>query len=366
MKNITLSISCLRTALAISHFNHHLSHQRRFADPQSLSAGTFQTLCYSTFTIPVTMCPQSRTPSEEPATVEQGSSQVLWDGTPWGIDPAELERQQLQEAQTTAQQRQVSTVPCTVFFQGEEIVVEVQTSRAEAEYMLPIFQHLQAHLRASVGILCKYSDEDFRTPYLSPLFAADAVATPFTMELATDQIVFTHRHSAVSETLRDLSERGAHLSLESRFGLPDNGEWRMDRNSFCHSLLMPRKPMWWMSNIEELRKLHKKLLTQVEKTLQAMEERLADKEAWSAPEEKAEGDHQDVNVEWTWPVEPPVPQGDEEYGEGYGMEDEELDDEGWGNEEYEVWSTTSSSGDVTELKDMSNLTIQYQEPLYYG
>ena len=75
-----------------------------------------------------------------------------------------------------------------------------------------------------------------------------------------------------------------------------------------------------------MRKLHKELLTQVEKTLRAIEERLADKEAWSAPEEKA-GVSQDVNVELAWSVEPSAPQENEEYREGYGKEDEESDDE---------------------------------------
>ena len=87
-----------------------------------------------------------------------------------------------------------------------------------------------------------------------------------------------------------------------------------------------------------MRKLHKELLTQVEKTLQAIEERLADKEAWSAPEEKAEVDHQDVNVELAWSVEPSAPQGNEVYGEGYRKEDEEFDDEGDSSLDHRVSS----------------------------
>jgi hypothetical protein len=67
--------------------------------------------------------------------------------------------------------------------------------------MLPTFRHLQVHLRASVGILSKYSDEEFGIPYLSPLFAADTAASPLTEQIGIDQILFTHHHSVVSETL---------------------------------------------------------------------------------------------------------------------------------------------------------------------
>jgi hypothetical protein len=192
----------------------------------------------------------SSTPNEEPVTVEQGSSQVLWDGTPWHVDPAELERIWLQEAQELAWRTSVSTILCTtVSFTGEEETFEVRASRSEVEYMLPNFRHLQVHLRASVGILSKYSDEDFGVPYLSPLLAADTAASPFTEQIANDQIVFTHRHSAVSETLRALSD-GCH----TKFGLPDNCEWRVNRNSFCHSLLMPHKPIWWASTMKPTKK----------------------------------------------------------------------------------------------------------------
>jgi hypothetical protein len=124
------------------------------------------------------------------------------------------------------------TQPWTVSFTGEEETFEVRTSRSEVEYMLPNFRHLQAHLRASVGILSKYSDEKFGMLYLSPMFAADTAAVPFTEQIANDQILFTHHHSAVSETLRTLSE-GCH----TKFGLPDNCSWRSSRNSFCHGLL---------------------------------------------------------------------------------------------------------------------------------
>jgi hypothetical protein len=80
---------------------------------------------------------------------------------------------------------------------------------------------------------------------------------------------------------------------------------------------MPYKPIWWASTMKPMKKLHTELLTQVEKTLRAMEERLSDEEAWSEPEKKEEAE-QDVNVELGWPVESDAPE--EKYGEECGEE----------------------------------------------
>lgn len=285
----------------------------------------------------------SSTLNEEPVTVEQGSPQVLWDGY---IDIAEMEagskRKRLHEAQKAARGNKVSTVPCTVFSTGKEMIIEVHTRRSGAEDARPIFQHLQAHLRASVEILGKYSDEEFETPYLAPLFAADTAASPRTKHIAADQILFCYHHNAVSETLRDLSE-----GCCNQFGLPCNGNWRIARNYFSHGVLMPYQPIWWASTMQRIKKLHPELLTQVEKTYRAIEERLSDDEAWSDPEEKVEAE-QDVDVELAWsPVEPHAPEN--ENGEEYGNGDEEFDDEDLSDEVFEVWDITSDSGDITDL-----------------
>jgi hypothetical protein len=88
---------------------------------------------------------------------------------------------------------------------------------------------------------------------------------------------------------------------------------------------------------------HTELLTQVEKTLRVMEERLSDEEAWSEPEEKEEVE-QDVNVELGWLVESYAPE--EEYGEEYGKGEEESDDEGFWDEVYEVWNTPTQCHNV--------------------
>jgi hypothetical protein len=99
--------------------------------------------------------------------------------------------------------------------------------------------------------------------------------------------------------------------------------------------------------IQQIKKLHPELLTQVEKTYRAIEERLSDDEAWSDPEEKVEAE-QDADVELAWsPVEPHAPENEnsEEYGNG----DEEFDDEDLSDEAFEVWDTTSHSGDRIDL-----------------
>lgn len=272
-------------------------------------------------------------------TAEQGSPQVPWDGyVDIAAMEAESERKRLQEARGN----QVSNVPCTVFSMGEEMIIQVHTRRARAEDARPLFQHLQAHLRASVEILGKYSDEEFETPYLHPLFAADTASSPRTKQIAADQILFCYHHNAVSETLRELSE-----GCLPEFGLPCNSEWRTARNYFSHSVLMPHQPIWWASMIQQIKKLHPELLTQVEKTYRAIEERLSDDEAWSDPEEKVEAE-QDADVELAWsPVEPHAPENEnsEEYGNG----DEEFDDEDLSDEAFEVWDTTSHSGDRIDL-----------------
>jgi hypothetical protein len=265
----------------------------------------------------------SLTLNEEPVTVEQGSPQVLLDGTPWHVEPAEWERKELQQAQEAARRKSVSTILCTtVSFTGEEKTFEVRASRSEVEYMLPTFRHLQAHLRASVGILAKYSDEEFGIPYLSPLFAADTAASPLTEQIGINQILFTHHHSAVSETLRESTERFHHTD----FGLPDNYDWHVDRNSFCHDLLMPHVPFRWAERMKPMKKLHTGLLTQVEKTLRAMEERF----------------------DWGWPVKSDAPEEEygeecgeeEEYGEG---EEESGDRDFWEDQDYEVWDYPTMS-----------------------
>jgi hypothetical protein len=173
---------------------------------------------------------------------------------PWEELSVESERIRLEEARVTRE----STIMCTVVdsLTGEEHTFEFRTSRAAVEDMLPTFGHLQTHLRASVRILSKYSDEEFKTPYLLPLFAADIAASPFTEQIANDQIVFAHRHSAVSETLGFVSERSCN-----KFGLPDNCSWRSSRNWFCHALLMPHKDFGWVSQMGPMRKAHTAMLT---------------------------------------------------------------------------------------------------------
>ena len=275
----------------------------------------------------------SSTLNEEPVTAEQVSSQALWDSYSVVEIKANLKRM----AQKAARGSKVSTVPCTVFSMGKEMIIEVHTHRSGAEDARPTFQHLQAHLRASVEILGKYSDEEFAIPYLAPLSAADTAASPRTKQIAVDQILFCYHHNAVSETLRDLSE-----SCSTQFGLPCNYEWRVARNYFSHSVLMPCKPFWWASHMKPMKKRHTELLTQVEKTYRAIEERLSDEEAWSVPEEK------DVDFELSWsPVEPHAPEN--ENGEEYGSGDEEFDDEDLSDEVFEVRDITSDSGDITDL-----------------
>ena len=353
MKHVTIYTSYHAKSLTVSHFNASFLNSRYYSVYK----------CRHFLDSPpiVIMDSSSSTLNEEPATVEQGSPQALWDlsaiwntveqcspQVPWDgyVDIAKMEaeskRKRLQEAENAARRSKVSTIPCTVFSMGEEMIIEVHTRRSGAEDARPIFQHLQAHLRASVEILGKYSDEEFETPYLAPLFAADTVATPRTKQIAADQILFCYHHNAVSETLRDLSE-----GCCNQFGLPCNGNWRIARNYFSHGVLMPYQPIWWASTMQRIKKLHPELLTQVEKTYRAIEERLSDDEAWSDPEEKVEAE-KDADVELAWsPVEPHAPENEnsDEYGNG----DEEFDDEDLSDEVFEVWDTTSHSGDRIDL-----------------
>ena len=115
-------------------------------------------------------------------------------------------------------------------------------------------------------------------------------ASPRTKQIAADQVAFYCHLNTVSGTLRDWSE-----GCLPQFGLPYNGQWRTARNYFSHSVLMPYKLIEWASTIQQIKKLHPELLTQVEKTYRAIEERLSDEEAWTEPEEKVEAE-QDVDV----------------------------------------------------------------------
>ncbi|KAF3006539.1 hypothetical protein E8E13_005752 [Curvularia kusanoi] len=143
-------------------------------------------------------------------------------------------------------------VLCTTYSElhGKEIIQRAHTTREEAESILPTFKHLQAHLRSSVNILKKYSAEEFAVPHLVP---------PFTEGMAIDQITFMHHHSAVSETLM----ADMFHTEQSSFGLPSNYSWRTGRNAFCHSMLKPDGGILWADA--------------------AIEDTLADEEAWSIP-----------------------------------------------------------------------------------
>lgn len=107
---------------------------------------------------------------------------------------------------------------------------------------------------------------------------------------------------------------------------------------------MPRATLHWAETMKPMKKLHTGMLTQVEKTLRAMEERLSDEEAWSEPEQKEEAEP----VDWGWPVKSDAPEeeyGDEcgeeeEYGEG---EEESRDREFWEDQDYEVWDYPTMS-----------------------
>ncbi|KAF3006538.1 hypothetical protein E8E13_005743 [Curvularia kusanoi] len=234
----------------------------------------------------------------------QSPTNLSWnDGwiDPWAYTEEQKKQREIDElieAQKEARGRLVGTVPCTTLqnYGGEEKVVDIHTSRSKVENMLPTFRHLQAHLRSSMNILTKYTMEEFAWCTTLP---------SFTDGVAVDRIIFMHNHSAVSETLAQLSDTYGR----EPFGLPDNSDFRLGRNEFCHYMLKPGKKYL---SVEELKK-----------TLQSMEKTLADEEAWS---EKKEED-KEVSYDLDWPTfETP---GEDGEGEEAIAEQDTEDEEWW-------------------------------------
>ena len=207
-------------------------------------------------------------PIETKSTNPTDCNQVVEDA--WATDTAELLRNRLSLTRDSL----VGSVPyITINREGEEEKHKVHTTRSQVRDNLRYFHHLRLHLRASTAILNRYSSSQFVQ------FAGNAFDSrdPYIAHLATSQILFTHHHCAVSETLKSLE---SNLALNS-FGLPSNCYHVQNaRNYFCHSLLTPGEAMWWESTVKKLPDIHAHLLKQVEATLPLLEGHLADESVW--------------------------------------------------------------------------------------
>ncbi|KAJ4320624.1 hypothetical protein N0V94_003272 [Neodidymelliopsis sp. IMI 364377] len=177
----------------------------------------------------------------------------------------------------------VSVVPyMKTTYDGHEEIHHTIAQAQQLETALKYFLHLRLHLRASTEILDRYTEAVFSQPMFeseTPLEGDDA-------RVKADQILFMHHHTAVSETL---AEMFTHVLLyEKDFGVPCNSNFRHARNSFCHSMLTPGGREKWAGELEGLRKVHERLLRQVEGTIPLFEKQLADETVWEEPERSEE------------------------------------------------------------------------------
>jgi hypothetical protein len=172
----------------------------------------------------------------------------------------------------------VSSVPyIKITYDGNEEIHHIIAQAHQVETALKYFRHLCLHLRASTEILNRYTEAVFSQPMFeseTPLEGNDA-------RLRVDQILFMHHHTAVSETLTEMFRYV--LLYGGDFGLPCNSNFRHARNSFCHSMLTPGGWEKWAGELEGLRKVHERLLRQVEGSIPLFEKQLADETVWVEP-----------------------------------------------------------------------------------
>jgi hypothetical protein len=144
-------------------------------------------------------------------------------------------------------------------------------TRSRAQDGLKYQYCLRKHLSAILSLFAKHGEEQLRTPP-----SQTALRSQYTTSLEDAQNTFAIHHIGISETL-------LRVPTSVALGLPANNDYRIKRNHFAHAFGTPEMLDATLAECMQGKERYARLLAQVEKTIEVLEDQLADSNEWSRP-----------------------------------------------------------------------------------